>query len=111
MNESRGRSSKKQKRPENTRQREPEEQEIVIRDVVREFLDTLQPKVRRSAVEKIESLKDPLNRRGSKKIRGRPANDPMFRIEKRPYRIFYKRFSGRIHVVDMDHRQGAYDRQ
>ena len=111
MSEARGGSGKAQNPPENTGQSEPEEQEISIRDVVREFLDTLQPKVRRSAVEKIESLKDPLNRRGAKKIRGRPANDPMFRIEKRPYRIFYKRFSGRIDVVDMEHRQGAYDRK
>ncbi len=111
MNEERGGSREAQNPPENTGQREPIEQEIVIRDVVREFLDTLQPKVRRSAVEKIESLKDPLNRRGSKKIQGRPSNDPMFRIEKRPYRIFYKRFSGQIYVVDMGHRQGAYDKK
>ncbi|MDE3256220.1 MAG: hypothetical protein OYM47_00090 [Gemmatimonadota bacterium] len=105
MNESRGGSRKAQNSPENAGQHEPVEQEILIRDVVREFLDTLQP------VEKIESLKDPLNRRGSKKIKGRPANDPMFRIEKRPYRIFYKRYSGQIYVVDMVHRQGAYDRE
>ena len=111
MNEARGGARESQNPLENTGQCEPDEQEIVIRDVVREFLDTLPPKVRRSAVEKIESLKDPLNTRGSKKIRGRPANDPMFRIEKRPYRIFYKRFSGQIYVVDMDHRQGAYDRK
>ena len=94
MNEARGGSRKAQNPPENTGQREPVEQEIVIRDVVREFLDTLQPKLRRSAVEKIESLKNPLNRRGSKNVAQRAAGYPAMRARRSRRQAASRKSSG-----------------
>ena len=70
-------------------------------------MDYLKTK-RISALDKINSLKDPLNRRLSKKIKGTPKDDPTFRIEIRPYRALWKRVGGKVHVIDMKHRKDIY---
>ncbi len=89
----------------------PVEQEVIIYRRVSRFIERkLQPKVQTRALAAIDSLKVPTNIRGSVKIEGRPANDPMFRIDKDAYRIFCKRLEGKVHVVDMENRQGAYDK-
>ncbi len=85
-----------------------EEPRIILFGLALKMLETLQPNIGRLVMQRIEVLKDPLHRRGSIKIQGRPANDPMFRIESGNYRIFYKRVGSDIHVVDIRHRQGAY---
>ena len=54
----------------------------------------MQPNAGSRVLAAMEGLKDPVNRRGSIKIQGRPSNDPMFRIDKGAYRIYYKRIEG-----------------
>ena len=81
---------------------------VILSDTALKMLETFQPNAGRLAMERIEALRNPQNRRGSIKIQGRSANDPMFRIESGNYRIFYKRIGPDVHVVDIRHRQGAY---
>ncbi len=115
MNEARRRGGRKDREEKVSEQPKPEVlggQEIVIRDAVAKFIEEgLQPNVRRLAIEKIESLRDPNNRKGSVKVKGRPANDPVFRVRRGNYRIFYKRVGGEVHVVHMEKRQRVYRRR
>ncbi len=91
---------------------EPESREIILYRRVSRFIERkLQPKVAERVLEAIEKLKDSVERTGSVKIQGRPANDPMFRIEMGNYRVFYKRINGNIHVVDMENRGEIYDKR
>ena len=72
MNEAGGRQRmRKAQRSEEPLEAEASvEQEIIIYRRVSRFIDgNLQPNVRRLAIEKIETLKDPTRRRGSVKIR------------------------------------------
>ena len=90
---------------------DPELQDLIIENQVLKFLEnSVQAKLRKSAVERLEALRNPQNRRGSIKIRGRPKKDPMFRIETGNYKIFYKRIGGKVHAVDMDHRGEIYNK-
>lgn len=66
---------------------EPEEQQVLISASVAEFIDGLQENVQNAASDRIKALGDPANIRGSTEIRGRPRNDPMFRIETGNYRV------------------------
>lgn len=104
-----GRGNPLQKEPENSE--EPESREIILYRRVSRFIERkLQPKVAERVFEVIERLKDSVDRTGSVKIQGRPANDPMFRIEIGNYRVFYKRINGNVHVVDMENRGEIYDK-
>ena len=87
---------------------EPVEQKVVISAAVAKFIEELPENKRNAALDKINSLKDPLNIRGSKKIRGTPKDDPTFRIEIRPYRAIFKRVGSEVHVIDMKHRRDVY---
>lgn len=104
------RGHQEQTKPENSE--EPVYQEVIIYRRVSRFIERkLQPSVGSRVLTAIESLKDPVNRRRSIKIQGRPSNDPMFRIDKGAYRIYYKRIEGKVHVVEMENRQSAYDKK
>ena len=90
---------------------EPVLQDLIIEDRVLKFLEnSVQAKVRASAIERLESLRNPEVLRGSKKIKGRPKRDPMFRIEVGNYRVFYKRIGGKVHAIDMEHRGEIYSK-
>lgn len=84
------------------------EPDVILSDAALKMLEAFHPNVGRLALERIDDLKNPQNLRGSIKIRGRPANDPMFRIKTGNYRIFYKRIGRDVHIVDIRHRQGSY---
>lgn len=58
----------------------------------------------------IERPKDSEYKTGSVKIKGRPANDPIFRIEIGNYSVLYKRIDGNVHVVDMENRGEICDK-
>lgn len=104
------RGHQEQSKPENAE--EPEYQEVIIYRRVSRFIERkVQPNAGSRVLAAIESLKDPMNRRGSIKIQGRPPNDPMFRIDTGAYRIYYKRIEGKVHVVEMENRQSAYDKK
>lgn len=90
----------------------PPELEVVIYEKVTKFIENrLQPKAQKRILKAIYSLSDPTNRRGSLKIEGLPANDPVFRIDKSNCRIFYKWLDGDVHAVDIEQRQGAYGKK
>lgn len=89
------RGQQKQTKPENSE--EPVYQEVILYRRVSRFIERkLQPNVGSRVLAAVEGLKDPVNRRGSLKIQGRPSNDPMFRIDKGAYRIYYKRIKGKF---------------
>ena len=95
--------------PEEEKSEKPAELKVVIYDEVIEFIENrLQPKARKRILTATNALSNPINRRGSRKIEGRSANDPMFRINIGNYRVFYKWIGGEVHAVEMEHRQGAY---
>ena len=114
MNE--GRRRRRTRRAPGPTQQEPKPsgpvlQDLIIEDRVLKFLEnSVQDKLRKSAIHRLEALRDPENRRGSIKIKGRPKRDPMFRIETGSYRIFYKRISGKVHAIDMEHRGQIYNK-
>ena len=69
----RQRSRKAPGRPQEPTPTEPELQDLIIENQVLKFLEnSVQAKLRKSAVERLEALRNPQNRRGSIKIRGRP---------------------------------------
>lgn len=110
VNEARHRQrTRKSKRPDaKPKPSEPAEQKVVLYVAVVKFIDGLPENKKNSALDKINSLKDPLNRRVSKKIKGTPKDDPIFRIEIRPYRALWKRVGRNVHVIDMKHRKDIY---
>lgn len=76
-----------------------------------DFLETLQAKIRRQIVAKIEALADNPQPPGHKLIRGSAGDEErMYRIRSGDYRVVYLIRSNPSHVVilDIDHRKDIY---
>jgi mRNA interferase RelE/StbE len=76
-----------------------------------EFLESVQPKIRRQIRNKIEALAKNPNPPGCKKLQGNGEDEePIFRIRSGDYRVLYAVRSNpdTIVVLDIGHRKDIY---
>lgn len=84
---------------------------FILSDRADKSLQRLPANIGRQVLAKIEALPANPNPRGSRKVQGRPADDPMYRIYSGDYRIFYVKQGQDVHIIDVRHRQGAYKKR
>lgn len=78
-------------------------------DAALEFLASLQPKIRRQVVNKVNTLAQNAIPPGSKVIRGLTDDEePVHRIRSGDYRILYVVRDVMIAILDIDHRKDVY---
>jgi mRNA-degrading endonuclease RelE of RelBE toxin-antitoxin system len=81
-------------------------------DTALDFLETLQPKIRRQVLKKAKALHANPHPQGSKKLKDveTPEGDPVYRERAGDYRILYivRQQPNEVIILDIDHRKNVY---